>query len=278
MTSGEPSPSTKIQVATSQSSRLLSFVYTRRLSKLLQKPGASISHLMNPRSRRSLQSASAVVHLAPHPFHIRPCPRVPILTFTIAPTRQGHPRTNPSRRRLATGPPVQHVDLPAAAPCSPRRPRVSPSIATQTDREVPLHRTYDSTPRPRDLDHAFVVGSPDRSPHQHTSPHVDPLHPAPHAAPVTRSLGPELGTRIPQEYSDQSKPRTCESHHAIKVDKPHLHAEPHCGPLDCTPGPTPVSRFLAPVIGTHVPQDHSDTEISHARESDRAAVVDKPIF
>jgi hypothetical protein len=124
------------------------------------------------------------------------------------------------------------------------------------------------------LDHVSVVNSPDKSSHQHTSPHVDPLHPAPRAA----SLGPGLGTCIPQENSDQSNPRAYESDHTIEADRPQLCQGPHWDASDSAPRTATAARLLAPGIGTHIPQNHSDTMISPARESDHAVAVDKRIF
>jgi len=180
-------------------------------------------------------------------------------------------------KKVASADLPQHVNFPATASRSPRRSFVPPSIAAQTDREVPPHRTYNSTPRARELDHAFVVDSPDRPPYEHAVPHVSPLYPEPRTTPAARPLAPEIDKRVPQGRPRQSNARACESDHAIEVDRPHWRSEATCDPLDSTPCPAPGPHSIAPRLGTRVPHDRSDPQMPRAYESDRAVTVDEPV-
>src|SRR5258705_6754660 len=79
-------------------------------------------------------SLLSLAYLAARPLHIRSLRRVPMSTFITAPTCQGHPRANPSRKRpstmllvhksLSISPvPLQSLFLPVARAFRLRLPR-----------------------------------------------------------------------------------------------------------------------------------------------------------
>ncbi len=233
------------------------------------------------RATSEAASSSIQANHAPTPQVSQPAPR---------PSVDHHRPTDPSRppalesvqaktvKKVASADLPQHVNFPATASRSPRRSFVPPSIAAQTDREVPPHRKYDSTPRARELDHAFVVDSPDRPPYEHAVPHVSPLHPAPRTTPAARPLAPEIDKPVPQGRPRQSNARACESDHAIEVDRPHWRSEATCDPLDSTPCPAPGPHSIAPRLGTRVPHDRSNPQMPRAYESDHAVTIDEPVI
>src|SRR5258706_212370 len=86
-------------------------------------------------------------------------------------------------RKARAHEPYGAVVVDKLVPSSRRRPAICASvwragvcssgrrvIAATSHKEVSQHRTYALTPRACELDHVFVVGSPDRSPHQDAEP------------------------------------------------------------------------------------------------------------
>ncbi len=241
---------------------------------LTQAPFQPVIRARRQRANEEAQRApyeeaptSILATSAPTPQVSQPAPR---------PYVDHHRPTDPSRppalesvqaktvNKVASAYLPQHVNFLATASCSPRHSRFTPSIAAQTDRGVPPHRTYDSTPRACELDHDFVVDSPDRPPYEQAVPHVSPFDSAPRTTPAARSLAPEIDTRVPQDHTSQLHPRVGDSDHAITVDRPRLRTQSLCDSLDSTPCPAPGSHLFAPLLGTRVPHNRSNPQMPRA--------------